>query len=100
MPHDSRGGQPAKVGAPGYFAVDPKTGHEITRQSTCIVCKAEFTQRILSERFMLAVEKRGARAMAVLRNQIPDLWCPVYCPPCERMGLDHDGREAERRGAA
>ena len=101
MPHEARGGQPARISLnkSGFFATGDD-GQEITRPAKCAVCAEPFTQRILSERFMLAIEKRGPAAMAKLRNQIPDLWCPVYCPPCERKALGHEGRMAELRGAA
>lgn len=99
MPPEMRGGAPKPLGKTGFFAEGPD-GQEITRPMNCALCGAEFQQRLLSERFMLAVEKRGPRAMAMLRNQIPDLWCPVYCPSCERLALAHEGREAEMRGAA
>lgn len=99
MPHERRGGAPSLINKTGFFATDA-SGQEITRPATCGCCGAAFHQRILSERFMLAVEKRGTRAMAMLRNQIPDLWCPVYCPPCEQKALGHEGRAAEMRGAA
>lgn len=87
------------LGRSDWFANDA-SGNPITRRKNCEVCRKEFTQRLLSERFMQMIERRGPNAMAKLRLSIPDLYVPVYCPSCERMALDHEGRKAEQRGAA
>lgn len=67
------------------FAHD-ETGKPITRDTTC-ECGTTFRQRLLSERFMQLSERHGARAVELIRQQIPDYYVPVHCPPCERKDL-------------
>jgi hypothetical protein len=69
-------------------------GEPIKRETTC-ECGTPFVQRMLSDRFMTAMEKNGA-AGEVLR-QIPELYVPVFCPPCERRDIGRWARIAESR---
>lgn len=61
-------------------------GHEITRQATCL-CGREFTQRLLGSRFMELVERAGDGPVRALMRDIPELFVPVNCPPCEHRQL-------------
>lgn len=83
----------------GLFAVD-KHGVEITRPWRCR-CGTEYTQHILSEKFLGMVERISAGAIAAVTNDIPGFWCPVHCPICERKALNY-GRYTvpDERGAA
>lgn len=57
----------------------------ITRQATCGQCGREYTQAMLSGRFMEIVER--ADAMDTFMRAIPDLFVPLHCPPCESKDL-------------
>lgn len=86
--------KPKPPGAEHPFADDPMfaknaAGEPITRARTC-ECGASFTQRQLSAHFCEIVEKAGG-IRAVMR-QIPDLFVPVHCPPCERKDLGRQQR--------
>lgn len=88
--------QPTSV--PDVMAADPMFAHDaigqpITRQRTC-ECGGRFTQRQLSARFMLIVEKQGAGALAAMKRDIPEYFVPVHCPPCERRDLGFSARLA------
>lgn len=81
------------VGPAQPYADDPmfaknRAGEPITRERTC-ECGKPFTQRQLSAHFCEIVEKVGG--MNAVMRQIPDLFVPVHCPPCERRDL---GRQA------
>lgn len=75
----------------GWFAhkTDPDTGHktQITRQQTC-ECGREFTQHLLSGRFCEIVERHSEKAIEKLMQEVPDLFVPVLCPPCESKALN------------
>lgn len=74
------------------FAHDA-TGKLITRRQTC-ECGQSFTQMLLSERFMLIVERRGPMALDAMRREVPDYFVPVHCPPCERKDLSMSARRS------
>lgn len=74
------------------FSHDEK-GKPVTRPKVC-ECGASFTQRLLSERFMAIVERRGHKALALMREQVPDYFVPVHCPKCERTDLGMQARRA------
>jgi hypothetical protein len=69
-------------------------GSVVTRDTTC-ECGTAFQQAMLSERFMGIAEKGGG-ALCVTRD-IPELYVPVHCPPCERKDLGRAARIAEAR---
>jgi hypothetical protein len=81
-----------------WFSHDAK-GTVITRARTC-ECGASFTQRQLSARFMEIVEKQGRNAVLKVERDIPDLFVPVHCPPCERKDLGFAARRAHYAEAA
>lgn len=66
-------------------------GRPIIRQAVC-ECGKSFTQCQLSERFMAIVERRGGRALELMRRDVPDYFVPVHCPPCERIDLGQSQR--------
>lgn len=66
------------------------------RESRC-ECGAAFEQTQLSARFMRIVEKCGEGAVAALLRDIPEIYVPVHCPPCERRDLGRAARIAEAR---
>jgi len=67
------------------FANDAN-GNPIARERVC-ECGQRFTQRLLSERFLAMVERRGPRAMELMTKQVPGFFVPVHCPKCERVDL-------------
>ncbi len=69
----------------GFFSQNAE-GEPITRDRTCS-CGRVYTQTLLSERFLTMVERRGERAMALMRRHVPDFYVPVFCPKCERTEL-------------
>lgn len=77
------------------FAHDA-SGAPISRQATC-ECGRRFRQLLLSERVLAMVESHSKRAMATFQQQVPGLYVPVHCPPCERRDLGHAARLAENR---
>lgn len=76
-------------GSAWFHQVD---GRELTRMATCSRCNGPpFEQRQLSARFMEICEKQGAGAVRAVMDTIPDLWVPVFCPPCEHRDLERRG---------
>lgn len=73
-----------------------ETGKPIVRERIC-ECGHRFTQRLLSERFLAIVERKGAKAMDLMRRDIPDFFVPKHCPPCERRDLGRHARMHEAR---
>lgn len=78
---------------------DPMFAHHddgtlVTRETTC-ECGTSFSQAMLSARFMAICEKAGAHRSVM--QQIPELYVPVHCPPCERKDIGRWGRIAEAR---
>lgn len=71
--------------------------HGVVERSRTCECGRSFSQRLLSARFLTAVERRGQRAMDMLREQIPDYYVPVHCPPCERIDLGRRAQVDEHR---
>lgn len=69
----------------GWFARDAD-GNEIKRPATC-ACGQVYTQRLLSARVMAAAEAHSPRAIALMQDQIPELFVPVACPACERRDM-------------
>lgn len=82
----------ARPNLSGWFAhkVDPDTGRksQISRQQTCD-CGREFTQFLLSGRFMEIVERHSEKAVDRLMADIPELFVPVSCPACESKALGY-----------
>lgn len=72
------------IHAGGFFS--RREGHDVTRRATCD-CGREFTQFLLSERFLASAERHSARAIAMVQEQIPELFVPVQCPRCERREI-------------
>jgi hypothetical protein len=69
---------------PGMFR--RQEGKELVRPATCD-CGQQYEQRQLSARFMEFVESFGPGAVNAVMRDIPDLWVPRNCPPCERKQL-------------
>lgn len=65
----------------------------ITRQRTC-ECGREYTQMLLSGRFMSVVEAQGQNAVEIMLREVPDLFVPVLCPPCESKALGQSVKPA------
>lgn len=93
------GGGLTPIDAPGWMFSTGANGKAISRDRSC-ECGQRFTQRLLSERFLAIVEKRGRRAMDLMTQQIPGYFVPVHCPSCERRDLGHAARIAEARHAS
>jgi hypothetical protein len=79
------------------FALDAE-GQPIARERSC-ECGRRFSQRLLSERFLSLVEARGKRAMELFQKQVPGLFVPVHCLPCERRDLSYGSRIADALAA-
>lgn len=79
-----------------WFAKSQKTGATIERVSTC-ECGTTFTQALLSARFLAAIEARSAKALELVRRQIPNYYVPVHCPRCERIDLGRQAAVSEHR---
>ena len=77
------------------FANDAE-GNPIHRERTC-ECGKRFTQRLLSERWLSIAEK--ARAIELVRQQIPGFFVPVHCPQCERRDIGMQARKDEYKHA-
>lgn len=77
------------------FAKDA-SGKPISRERLC-ECGTRFRQRLLSERFMLIVEKQGKAALELMRREIPDYFVPVHCPKCERRDIGMSARRSAFR---
>lgn len=86
---------PAALAHDSMFAIRDD-GEAITREQTC-ECGQQFTQRLLSARFMAAVEHHSRHAAHLVTQQIPGLFVPVHCPPCERRDLTFGSRIADAR---
>ncbi|HXD48471.1 MAG TPA: hypothetical protein VN600_06855 [Gemmatimonadaceae bacterium] len=71
-------------------------GTLVERETVC-ECGRRFTQHVLSERFMRIVEGHSRRAAELLTAQVPGLWIPVHCPPCERRDLGRQARLDDQR---
>ncbi len=69
-----------------------KSGYRIGREAT-YECGRPFKQRMVSARFLGIVDKLGA--MTRFRKQVPELYVPVHCPPCERKDLTYSARISE-----
>lgn len=67
------------------FSVDGK-GETITRDRRC-ACGREYTQRLLSDRFLTMTEKHSYGAIQLVERAIPDMFVPVHCPRCERRDM-------------
>lgn len=84
--------EPARANLGGWFAyrTDPETDERspITRQKVC-GCGKTFQQRMLSSRFMEIVERQSVQAVTRMMQDIPDLFVPVNCPPCESKALGY-----------
>jgi hypothetical protein len=61
-------------------------GGHYTRGATC-ECGEPFTQFLVAEAFVQAAKQAGGRAFALLKEQVPDYYVPVFCPRCERKDL-------------
>lgn len=77
--------RPQPAGPMPWFGVD-EHGRTIARERVC-ECGRSFTQFQLSERFMLAAERRSPRVADLVQTQCPGLFVPVHCPRCERVDL-------------
>lgn len=71
----------------GWFAKD-ENGKVIEIPATCR-CGREYTQKVLSHRFMEIVERRGPKAVDILMRDVPSLRVPVDCPACESKALGY-----------
>lgn len=63
-----------------------KDGMPVTRDRTC-ECGTPFTQALISWEYMESLEKHRPRAAELMLKQIPELYVPVHCPPCERRDI-------------
>lgn len=86
--------QPESVA--GMMDRDPMFSHHedgkiVSRKAKC-ECGRAFTQRLLSERFLMIVEAHSRRAIELTTKQIPGFFVPVHCPSCERMDLGMQAR--------
>lgn len=97
-PKTATGLRPA-IGADDPMFSKNAQGEVITRERSC-ECGRRFTQRLLSERFMGIVEKQGAKALELIKRDIPDYFVPVHCPPCERRDLGYSARRSSYQEAA
>lgn len=96
VPHRAPRSEAAQAGAVDpMFAVDQR-GRMIQRRTRC-ECGREFTQKQLSARFLEAVELHSARAIALIEKDIPGMFVPVHCPPCERKDLRLPHSQSEAR---
>lgn len=86
--------RPALPALDGWWAKDAD-GKTITRERTC-ECGHTYTQHLLGPRFLGMAERHSMGAVDAVMRDVPDLFVPVHCPPCERRAITHHPLPAEQ----
>lgn len=66
-----------------------KDGAYVTREARC-ACGADFTQRMVSKRFVDKSLRPFGNALAIFIGLAPKGYLPLNCIPCERRALWRD----------